>query len=288
MNWNTLKTGFLLAALTGLVLLIGDWLGGRGGLIFAFIFAVVMNVGAYWYSDKIVLRMYKAREVSEAEAPSLFGTVRRLTQRAELPMPKVYIIPQPTPNAFATGRNPENSAVAVTEGLLELMDQEELEGVIAHELGHIRNRDILISTIAATLAGVIMMVARWLMFSMFFFGGAAGDDDSPGGAIGLIVLAILAPIAALLIQMTISRSREYQADATGAWIAGNPKGLARALEKLDHASRRVPLEGGNPATAHLFIVKPLSRSRGRSMLRFFSTHPPVEERIKRLMELTRG
>ena len=288
MNWNTLKTGFLLAALTGLVLLIGDWLGGRGGLIFAFIFAIAMNVGAYWYSDKIVLRMYKAREVSEAEAPSLFGAVRRLTQRAGLPMPKVYIIPQPTPNAFATGRNPENSAVAVTEGLLELMDQEELEGVIAHELGHIRNRDILISTIAATLAGVIMMVARWLQFSLFFFGGAMSDDDSPGGVFGLIILAILAPIAALLIQMAISRSREYQADATGARITGNPYGLARALEKLDHASRRVPLEGGNPATAHLFIVKPFSRGRGQSMLRFFSTHPPVEERIKRLSELTIG
>lgn len=288
MNWNTLKTGFLLAALTGLVLLIGDWLGGRGGLIFAFIFAVAMNVGAYWYSDKVVLRMYKAREVSEAEAPSLFGAVRRLTQRAGLPMPKVYIIPQPTPNAFATGRNPENSAVAVTEGLLELMDQEELEGVIAHELGHIRNRDILISTIAATLAGVIMMVARWLQFSLFFFGGAMSDDDSPGGVFGLIILAILAPIAALLIQMAISRSREYQADATGARITGNPYGLARALEKLDHASRRVPLEGGNPATAHLFIVKPFSRGRGQSMLRFFSTHPPVEERIKRLSELTIG
>ncbi len=282
MNWYTLKTGILLAAMTGLVLLIGDWLGGRSGLIFAFFFAIAMNVGAYWYSDKVVLRMYKAREVSEAQAPGLVGTVRRLAQRAGLPMPKVYIIPQPTPNAFATGRNPQNSAVAVTEGLLDLMSQEELEGVLAHELGHVRNRDILISTIAATLAGVIMMVARWLQFSLFFFGGAAGDDDSPGGVIGLIALAVLAPIAALLIQMAISRSREYQADATGARIAGDPEGLAQALEKLDYASRRLPLEGGNPATAHLFIVNPF---RGRSLLRFFRTHPPVEERIKRLRAL---
>ncbi len=282
MNWYTLKTGILLAAMTGLVLLIGDWLGGRSGLIFAFFFAIAMNVGAYWYSDKVVLRMYKAREVSEAQAPGLVGTVRRLAQRAGLPMPKVYIIPQPTPNAFATGRNPQNSAVAVTEGLLDLMSQEELEGVLAHELGHVRNRDILISTIAATLAGVIMMVARWLQFSLFFFGGAAGDDDSPGGVIGLIALAVLAPIAALLIQMAISRSREYQADATGARIAGHPEGLAQALEKLDYASRRLPLEGGNPATAHLFIVNPF---RGRSLLRFFRTHPPVEERIKRLRAL---
>jgi heat shock protein HtpX len=282
MNWYTLKTGILLAAMTGLVLLIGDWLGGGSGLIFAFFFAIALNVGAYWYSDKVVLRMYKAREVSEAQAPGLVGTVRRLAQRAGLPMPKVYIIPQPTPNAFATGRNPQNSAVAVTEGLLDLMSQEELEGVLAHELGHVRNRDILISTIAATLAGVIMMVARWLQFSLFFFGGAAGDDDSPGGVIGLIVLAVLAPIAALLIQMAISRSREYQADATGARIAGHPEGLAQALEKLDYASRRLPLEGGNPATAHLFIVNPF---RGRSLLRFFRTHPPVEERIKRLRAL---
>ncbi|MFQ5892902.1 MAG: zinc metalloprotease HtpX [Nitrospinota bacterium] len=285
MNWYTVKTGLLLAALTALIMLIGDWLGGSQGLVIAFVFAVVMNVGAYWYSDKLVLRMYKAQEVSEAQAPSLFGTVRRLTQRAGLPMPKLYIIPQPTPNAFATGRNPQNAAVAVTEGLVGLMGQEELEGVIAHELAHIRNRDILISTIAATLAGVIMMVARWLQFSLFFFGGAAGDDDSPGGAIGLIVLAILAPIAALLIQMAISRSREFQADATGARIAGSPAGLARALAKLDDASRRVPLEGGNPATSHLFIVNPL---KGKSMLRFFSTHPPVEERIRRLRALAAG
>jgi heat shock protein HtpX len=200
-------------------------------------------------------------------------------------MPKVYIIPQATPNAFATGRNPEHSAVAVTQGILELMDQEELEGVLSHELGHIRNRDILISTIAATLAGVIMMVARWLQFSLFFFGGVAGDDDSGGGALGLIVLAILAPIAALLIQMAISRSREYQADATGARIAGHPQGLARALEKLEHAAQRVPIQGGNPATAHMFIVNPF---RGKSLLKFFSTHPPVEERIRRLRALSRA
>lgn len=285
MSWYTLKTGILLAALTALVLLIGDWLGGGRGLMFAFVFAVVMNVGAYWYSDKLVLRMYKAQEVTEAQAPSLFSTVRRLTQRAKLPMPKVYIIPQATPNAFATGRNPEHSAVAVTQGILELMDQEELEGVLSHELGHIRNRDILISTIAATLAGVIMMVARWLQFSLFFFGGVAGDDDSGGGALGLIILAILAPIAALLIQMAISRSREYQADATGARIAGHPQGLARALEKLEHAAQRVPIQGGNPATAHMFIVNPF---RGKSLLKFFSTHPPVEERIRRLRALSRA
>jgi heat shock protein HtpX len=282
MSWYTLKTGILLAALTVLILLIGDWMGGSQGLIFAFIFAIVMNVGAYWYSDKLVLKMYRAQEVTEAQAPTLVGMVRRLAHRAGLPMPKVYIIPQAAPNAFATGRNPSNSAVAVTQGLLEMMNQEELEGVLAHELGHIRNRDILISTIAATLAGVIMMVARWLQFSLFFFGSAGSDDDSPGGALGLIILAILAPIAALLIQMAISRSREFQADVTGARIAGQPYGLAKALEKLDYAARRVPIEGGNPATAHLFIVNPF---RGQSLLKFFSTHPPVEERIRRLRAL---
>lgn len=251
----------------------------------AFIFAVVMNVGSYWYSDKLVLRMYRAQEVTEAEAPGLVTTIRRLSQRAGLPMPKVFIIPQEAPNAFATGRNPEHSAVAVTQGLLKLMDQDELEGVLAHELGHVRNRDILISTIAATLAGVIMMVARWLQFSMFFFGGVGGDDDSGGGVIGLVILAILAPIAALLIQMAISRSREFQADATGARIAGSPRGLAQALGKLESAAKRVPIQGGNPATSHLFIVNPF---RGRSLLQFFSTHPPVEERIKRLKALATG
>ncbi len=281
MTANSLKTFSLLAALTVLILLIGQWAGGTQGLTIAFLFAVVMNFGSYWYSDKIVLRIYRARAVSEAEAPALHIAVRRLCQRAQLPMPKLYVIPSGATNAFATGRNPDNAAVAVTDGILNLLSADELEGVLAHELAHVRNRDILISSIAATMAGAIMLLGTWVRWAAIFggFGGRSGGRS--GGGLAFLVMAILAPLAALLIQMAISRSREYLADATGAWIARSPHGLAGALEKLHHASQRVPMEA-SAATAHLFIVNPLS---GRSLGALFSTHPPVEKRIARLREL---
>jgi len=274
---NTFKTIFLLGTLTGLLVVFGNYFGGTQGMMIAFLFALLMNVGAYWFSDKIVLRMYRARQVTEAEAPELVGLVRSLSQRARLPMPKVWIVPSPAPNAFATGRNPEHAAVAVTEGLLQIMNRDQLEGVLAHELGHITNRDTLISAVAATLAGVIMMlanIARWTAF----FGGGRDDEDRGGGVVGLLVMAILAPIAALLIQMAISRTREFVADATAAHLTKKPLALASALERLQMAAERIPLDA-NPATSHLFIVNPLS---GRSLLRLFSTHPSVEERVKRL------
>jgi len=274
---NTFKTIFLLGTLTGLLVVFGNYFGGTQGMMIAFLFALLMNFGAYWFSDKIVLSMYRARQVTEAEAPELVGLVRSLSQRARLPMPKVWIVPSPAPNAFATGRNPEHAAVAVTEGLLQIMNRDQLEGVLAHELGHITNRDTLISAVAATLAGVIMMlanIARWTAF----FGGGRDDEDRGGGVVGLLVMAILAPIAALLIQMAISRTREFVADATAAHLTKKPLALASALERLQVAAERIPLDA-NPATSHLFIVNPLS---GKSLLRLFSTHPPVEERVKRL------
>ncbi len=274
---NTFKTIFLLGTLTGLLVVFGNYFGGTQGMMIAFLFALLMNFGAYWFSDKIVLSMYRARQVTEAEAPELVGLVRSLSQRARLPMPKVWIVPSPAPNAFATGRNPEHAAVAVTEGLLQIMNRDQLEGVLAHELGHITNRDTLISAVAATLAGVIMMlanIARWTAF----FGGGRDDEDRGGGVVGLLVMAILAPIAALLIQMAISRTREFVADATAAHLTKKPLALASALERLQMAAERIPLDA-NPATSHLFIVNPLS---GRSLLRLFSTHPSVEERVKRL------
>jgi heat shock protein HtpX len=273
---NTFKTAVLLGALTGLLVVFGNFFGGQQGMVIAFAFALLMNFGAYWFSDRIVLAMYRAREVSEAEAPELVAMVRGLAQRARLPMPRVYIIPTPSPNAFATGRSPRHAAVAVTEGILGLMDREELEGVLAHELAHVRNRDTLISTIAATLAGVIMMLANMARWAAFFGGGR--DEEDRGGVVGLVVMAVLAPFAALLIQMAISRAREYLADATAAQVTKKPGALASALERLQQASQRLPLQA-NPATAHLFIVNPLS---GRSFLRFFSTHPPIEERVARL------
>jgi len=273
---NTFKTAVLLGALTGLLVVFGNFFGGQQGMVIAFAFALLMNFGAYWFSDRIVLAMYKAREVSEAEAPELVAMVRGLAQRARLPMPRVYIIPTPSPNAFATGRSPRHAAVAVTEGILGLMDREELEGVLAHELAHVRNRDTLISTIAATLAGVIMMLANMARWAAFFGGGR--DDEDRGGVVGLLFMAVLAPFAALLIQMAISRAREYQADATAAQVTKKPGALASALERLQQASQRLPLQA-NPATAHLFIVNPLS---GRSFLSLFSTHPPIEERVARL------
>ncbi len=276
---NQIRTTVLLALLTVLILLIGQWIGGRQGMLIALLIAAAMNFFSYWYSDKLVLKMYRAQQVGPQDAPELYATVQTLSRRANLPMPKLYVIPQEAPNAFATGRNPEHAAVAVTEGLLKLMDREEVMGVLAHELAHVRNRDILIGSIAATMAGAIMMLANMARWSAIFGGGYRNDEEGGGGgALGLIVMSILAPLAAMLIQMAISRSREYMADATGASFAGNPEGLAKALEKLGAYSKRLPMQA-NPSTAHMFIVNPLS---GRSFMSWFSTHPPLEERIARL------
>lgn len=273
---NTVRTGILLGALTGLLLLIGGYFGGRQGIVIAFIFAMIMNFGSYWFSDKIVLSMYRAREVSEREAPELYTIVKNLALRADLPMPRVYIVPGDTPNAFATGRNERHAVVAVTEGILRILNREELEGVLAHELTHIKNKDMLIGSIAATLAGAVMMLASMAKWAAIF--GVGGDDDDGGGIIGLILMAILAPIAAMLIQMGISRSREYMADEGGARISGKPYGLASALEKLSSASKAVPMNA-SPATAHMFTVNPLT---AKSFANLFSTHPPIEKRIERL------
>jgi heat shock protein HtpX len=279
---NTLKTGLLLGTLTGLLMLIGGYFGGHNGVVVAFIFAMVMNFGSYWFSDKLVLSMYHAQLVSETEAPELYGMVKNLAMKASLPMPRVYIIPGDTPNAFATGRNENHAVVAVTEGILRVLSREELEGVLAHELTHIKQHDILIGSIAATLAGAIVMLAHMAQWAAMF-GGASRDDDEGGGSniVGLILMAILAPIAATLIQMAISRSREYLADAGGAKISGKPYGLAGALEKLSRASQAIPMNA-NPSTAHMFIVNPLT---GRSLMNLFSTHPPIEERITRLRSM---
>jgi heat shock protein HtpX len=278
---NALKTTVLLAALTVLFVLLGGMVGGEQGMILAFLFAAAMNLVSYWFSDKIVLRMYGAQEVSEAEAPEFYGLVRNLATRAGLPMPRVYIIPTDTPNAFATGRNPQHAAVAATQGILRILTRDELEGVMAHELGHVRNRDILISTVAATLAGAVMMLARMGQFAAMFGGGRSGDDEEGGGGaglLGLVVMAVVAPIAAMLIQMAVSRAREYLADAAGARISRKPWALADALEKLERAAHALPMEA-SPATAHMFIVNPL---HGSSILNLFSTHPPVAERVARL------
>jgi len=274
---NQLRTTFLMALLTGLILLIGQWIGGRQGMMIALLVAAGMNFFSYWFSDKIVLRMYNAHEVGPQDGPELYGMVQELCRRANLPMPKVYVIPQDAPNAFATGRNPEHAAVAVTEGLLKRMSREEAMGVLAHELAHVKNRDILIGSIAATMAGAIMMLATMARWSAIF-GGGHRDREGGGGGLGLILMSIIAPLAAMLIQMAISRSREYLADATGAAFAGTPEGLARALEKLGAYSKQLPMDA-SPSTAHMFIVNPLS---GRSLMSLFSTHPPLEERIARL------
>jgi len=275
---NGLKTALLLGLLSGLLLVIGQLLGGANGLVLGFVFAVVMNFGSYWFSDKIVLRMYKAQEVGPGHR--LFGIVDRLSRQAMLPMPKVYVIPDPSPNAFATGRNPSHAAVAATEGILQILSDTELEGVIAHELAHVKHRDILTSSVAATIAAAIMFAARMAHFAALFGGyGGRGDRDRGSNPIALLATIILAPIAAMLIQMAISRSREYAADAGGAQIAGNPYGLADALRKIDAVSKRVPLDA-NPATAHMFIVKPFS---GRGLTSLFSSHPPTEERIRALL-----
>jgi heat shock protein HtpX len=275
---NTAKTALLLAALSALLLVIGDLMGGRSGLTIAFVMAVVMNFGSYWFSDKLVLRMYRAKEV-EPEHP-LYQLVSRLARQANLPQPRVYIIPTASPNAFATGRNPQHAAVAATEGILRLLDERELEGVIAHELSHVRNYDILTGSVAATIAATIMMVARMAQFAAFF-GGGRNDDREGSNPIALLAMVIVAPLASMLIQAAISRSREYAADASGAQIAGNPFGLADALRKIDAASKRVPLDA-NPATAHMFIIKPFA---GAGLLSLFSTHPPTEKRIQALLHV---
>jgi heat shock protein HtpX len=258
---------------------LGGLLGGRGGVIIAFVFAAVMNFGSYWFSDKIVLRMYRAQAVTPQQAPRLHAIVDGLVARAGLPKPALYLIPEAAPNAFATGRNPQHAAVAVTEGLLRAMDEEEVAGVIAHELAHVQNRDILIASVAATIAGAIGMLAHLAQWGALLGGMGGRHDERGGNPIVLLLTALLAPFVALIIQLAISRSREYAADATGARIAGNPHGLARALEKLGALNKRVPMRQADPATAHLFIVAPLA---GGAFLQLFSTHPPLEERIRRL------
>jgi len=283
---NVLKTGFLLAVLTCLLVLFGGALGGRQGMTMAFILALVMNFGSYWFSDRIALAMSGAKPVDERQAPGLYAMVQGLAQRAEIPMPRLYMMPEDAPNAFATGRNPEHGVVAVTEGITRILDADELAGVIAHEMGHIKNRDTLTMTIAATLAGTITYLAQMAQWAAIFGGGRRDDDEHGGGGgiIGALLMAILAPIAALLIQMAISRTREYEADATGARIAGTPEGLARALQKMHMvATQGAAAMDVAPATAHLFIVNPLS-SGGIATL--FSTHPPIPERVARLRAMT--
>jgi len=275
---NTFKTAFLLTALTLFMLFVGQAFGGRNGMLIALGIAVVTNFISYFYSDKIALAMYRAKPVTREELPRAYDIVERLTQRAGIPMPKLYVIPTDSPNAFATGRNPKHASVAVTQGILNLLTDDELEGVIAHELSHVRNRDILISSIAATLAGAITFLARMFAWGAMFGGFGGRDNDREGGGLGAIAMLILAPIAAMLIQLAISRSREYQADESGAHLAGNPYGLASALRKLDASSRRVPM-AASPSTAHLFIIQPLL---GMNFGNLFSTHPPIAKRIERL------
>jgi heat shock protein HtpX len=254
-------------------------------MIFAFGLAVLMNFGSYWFSDKIVLRMYRAQPVTEADAPELYSMVRTLVQKAGMPMPKVYIIPEETPNAFATGRNPEHAVVAVTQGIMRILSREELTGVIAHELAHIRHRDMLTGTIVATIAGAISMLAQMAQWAMIFGGGRRDHDGEGGSPIAALVMMIVAPIAAMMVQMAISRTREFEADAGGAKLAGHPSGLANALLKLEKGSKMIPMQDAKPATAHMFIVSPLT---GGGLMKLFSTHPPIEERVRRLNELARG
>ena len=273
-----LRTTLLLGALTGLLLAFGNALGGSHGMTIALVFAVIMNAGAYWFSDKMVLAAYSARQVSEAEAPQLYRIVHNLALGAGIPMPKVYIIPDQSPNAFATGRNPNHAAVAATEGLLNMMDEREITGVLAHELGHVKNRDILISTIAATIAGAVGYLAHMAQWGAMFGGFRRDNDEGGSSGLELILLAILTPLMAGIIQMAISRTREYAADETGARMCGDPLALASALRKLGIASQRLPMDA-SPATAHMFIVNPLA---GVNIAKWFSTHPPLEERIARL------
>lgn len=279
---NRFKTAVLLTTLTLLMVAMGSAIGGRGGMYLAFMIACGMNLFSYWFSDKIVLRMYGAQEITERDNPAFYGMIRRLASRGGLPMPKVYVIPSDSPNAFATGRNPEHAAVAATEGIMRILTPEELEGVMAHELSHVANRDILISTVAATIAGAISMLGNMLQWSAIF--GGRSDDEEGGGVMGGLAMAIIAPIAAMLIQMAVSRSREYLADEGGARLCGRPLSLANALRKLDSGSRMLPMQEARPATAHMFIVNPLTAG---GLVRLFSTHPPMEDRIARLERMAR-
>ncbi len=277
---NQMKTVFLMSLLTILVILAGGALGGTNGMQMAFIFALVMNFGSYWFSDKVALAMTRSQPISREENPGLYASVEKLAYNADIPMPRIYMTPSNQPNAFATGRNPNHSAIAVTQGIMQILNREELEGVLAHEMAHIKNRDILISTLAAVLAGVITTLANWAQWALMF-GGLGGDDDDGVSGFAALPLIILGPIAALLVQMGISRSREYLADATGAEIAGNSYGLAQALQKLERGSAMIPMNV-NPAASHMFIVNPLNAKRVASL---FSTHPPIEERVKRLYNM---
>jgi heat shock protein HtpX len=275
---NGLKTAFLLTLMTLLIVFVGDWVGGRNGMVYALLIAGVMNFVSYFFSDKIALAMYRAQPVTREQLPRVYEVVERLAQKMSIPMPKIFVIPTDSPNAFATGRNPSHASVAVTQGILNLLDNEELEGVLAHELGHVRNRDILTSSIAATLAGAVTVLARMGAWGAMF-GGYGGDSrDRRGGGLGALFMLILAPLAATLIQLWVSRTREYEADATGAHLTQNPYALARALQKLDAYSKRIPMQA-SPSTAHLFIVQPLM---GTSLATLFSTHPPIYKRIERL------
>lgn len=279
---NGFKTVILMTAMMVLFILVGRIIGGEQGMMYAFIISLAMNFGSYWFSDKIVLTMYGAHQVTREESPELYDIVEKLASKAELPMPKVYIMNNPTPNAFATGRNPNNSAVAVTSGIMSMLNKEELEGVISHELTHIKNRDILVSTIAATLVGTITYIVQ---FAMFFGGGRRSDREEGGNVFVDLLLLIIAPIAAMLIQMAISRSREYMADEGGAMISGKPLALASALNKLQHGNDVIPMRNANQSSAHMFIVNPL---HGGGLMKLFSTHPPIEERIERLKEIAAG
>lgn len=277
---NTLKIWMLMSVLTVLLVLLGGTIGGQNGALVFLLIALAMNFFSYYYSDKIAIKMTRSRPVSESEAPELYAIVRRLCLSARLPMPKLYITPSPQPNAFATGRNPQNSAVAVTEGLMRILNRTELEGVLAHELAHIKNRDVLVGTVAAALAGAITMIASFIKWGAIL-GMNRDGDEGPGGLVGALVLAIVAPIAAMMVQMAVSRTREYIADATGARMVGSSEGLASALLKLERGARAVPMDV-NPAASHLFIVNPLS---GSAMLKLFSTHPPIAERVQKLRSL---
>jgi heat shock protein HtpX len=282
---NRLKTTFLLSLLTVLMVFMGSAIGGQTGMVCAFLMAAAMNFFSYWFSDKIVLKMYGAQEIGEHEHPAFYGMVRGLALKAGLPMPRVYIIPSDSPNAFATGRNPEHAAVAATEGILRILSPEELEGVMAHELAHVRNRDILVGSIAATFAGAISMIGSMLQWGALLGAGSRDDEEGSGGLIGSLAMAIIAPVAAMLIQMAVSRSREYLADESGARICGSPLALANALRKLHAASHMLPMTEARPATAHMFIVNPLT---GGGLMSLFSTHPPMEDRIARLEGMARG
>ncbi len=281
---NTMKTVLLMGVMTVLLVVVGNLIGGQGGMMMAFGFAILMNFGTYWFSDRIVLAMNGAKEITEPEQPSLFQTVRELTGRAGLPMPRIYLVPSEQPNAFATGRNPEHAAVAVTEGILRTLTPEQLRGVLSHELAHVKHRDILIGTIAATMAGAISMLANMAQWALIFGGGRSSDDREGGNPLGGLLMIIVAPIAALLVQMAISRSREYEADRGGAEISGDPMSLAGALRKLEQKVEQIPMEA-SPATAHMYIVNPLS---GGGLRNLFSTHPPMDERIARLEAMAYG